>query len=616
MIYRRIVNGAAEERAADPNSFHKHYDVIVAGVGTAGAYAVISAARNGAKVLGVDRLSAVGGMGTVGYVSGYYYGLGGGLHIGVDQAAEALKDESFLDTVEPKKYLLENIIAEHKADLLLESVVTGVFMEGKQIKGISVISQGSLMNFSCEMLIDATADAAVCVMAGCNTGWGRESDGKTRPFTSVKVSLNSNGDLTRTNHDSGYVNQYDPFELSKGIMQAHKSQLLEEFTNKDQRVLFFAPFIGIREGRLIEAEKTIWMQDVIECKQEEEPLFYGYSDFDKHGKDHALETEDLQDWYVVSNLSTACLSVPVTIHNLIPKGYQSIIAAGRHIGVDHDTASILRMKRDMQKCGESAGACAALAVHKGVQPAEVPYEELKKILEETGCLTEDHNVGIWFDDKFRREKIVWMNSPEQIKAELATDMPGIAIYSCKRLGENIRPYLLKWMKDKDDMLRYNSAIALGLIGDKAGLDLLREIVVNRDSFYYKDCRRTNQLRTAIAIYLLGRLGDQQSIPILREILCNPEEYKKPLYHEITELSYKFNENKNFNEVYFQVISQAATSMIRIMERHPERKEEIAQIIKKAFQDDRHINNTTTLPPKTFEYESMENVKTYVLSRIQ
>jgi hypothetical protein len=497
--------------------------------------------------------------------------------------------------------------------LLLESVITGVFMEGKQVKGISVFSQGKQLNFSCEILIDATAEAIVCVMAGCNTNWGRESDGKTRPFTSSKVSLTRDGDITRTNHDSGYINQYDPFDLSLGIMEAHRSQLLDEFTNKDERVLFFAPFIGIREGRLIEAEKTIRIQDVIECKQEDEPLFYGYSDFDKHGKDHALESEILQDWYVASNLSTACLSVPVTIHNMVPKGYRSIIAAGRHIGVDHDTASLLRMKRDMQKCGESAGACAALAAKKGIQPTEVPYQELREILEKTGCLTEDHNVGIWFDDNFRREKIQWLESPEQIKAELATDMPGIAIYSCKRLGDSIRPSLKEWTNDDNDMLRYNSAIALGLIGDKDSLNLLRQIVENRDSFYFKDCRRTNQLRTAIAIYLLGKLGDIESIPLLSQILCNPEEYNMPLYHEITELSYKFNLNKNFNEVYFQIISQAATAIIRIMEHHPDKKEELAQIIKKAFGDDRHIRNTTSLPPKTFEYESMQNIKTFVLS---
>ena len=615
MIYRRLVNGKAEEKPAGCESFHKHFEVIVAGLGTAGIYAAISAGRNGAQVLGIDRLSAVGGMGTVGYVSGYYYGLGGGLHIKVDEEAEQLAEESFLNTVEPKKYLFENKAKENNVELLLESTVTGVFMEGKTVKGVSVFSKGETLNFSCDILIDATADANVCTIAGCSTRYGRETDGLTRPFTSVRISLRKDGLLARTNHDSGYVNQNDPFQLSQGILHAHRSQLLEEFADPDSRLLFIAPFVGIREGRLIEAEITITARDVIECKQADEPLFYGYSDFDKHGKDHALESEVLQDLYVAANLSTVCFSVPVTLQNLIPKGYKSLLAAGRHLGVDHDTASILRMKRDMQKCGESVGVCAALAARYGVQPTEVPYQEIKKILEETGCLTEEHNKGIWFDDRYRKEKVKWLKCPEKIKAELKTDRPGIAIYSCKLLGDSIVPHLKKWMEENDKMLRTNSALALGLIGDASCLDTLREIVRNRDAFYYKDCRRTNQLRSAIAIYLLGKLGDLEIMPTLREILCDPLEYEKPLYHEITELSYHFNNTKNFNEVYYQIVSQAAMAVIRIMRKHEEVNEEAREILKKAFEDDRHIRNTTAMPPKTYEYESMENIKRYVLSSI-
>ena len=99
MIYRRIVNGIAEESSAADFTFDGHYDVIVAGLGTAGSYALVSAAKEGAKVLGIERYNGVGGMGTYGYVSGYYYGVGGGLHIHIDEAAAQLRDEMFIDDV-------------------------------------------------------------------------------------------------------------------------------------------------------------------------------------------------------------------------------------------------------------------------------------------------------------------------------------------------------------------------------------------------------------------------------------------------------------------------------------------------------------------------------------
>ncbi len=341
-------------------------------------------------------------------------------------------------------------------------------------------------------------------------------------------------------------------------------------------------------------------------------MFYAYSDFDKHGKDNALETETLQDLYVAANLSTVCFSVPVTIKSMIPKNCKSIIAAGRHIGMDHDVASLNRMQRDMQKCGESAGVCAALAAKNGIQPAEVPYEDVKRILEESGCLTEKHNTGIMFDDAYRREKIEWLTWEEDIKSAFTTNRPGIAIYSCKLLGDRIVPCLKRWLGEKEQLFRYNSAIALGLIGDEASLPTLREIAENRDAFYFEDCRRTNQFRTPAAIYLLGKMGDKNSIPVLKDILCNVEEFHKPLYHAIKEYNYRLNPNKNFNEVYFQVISHSAVSLIKIIEKYPMLLKEGIAILTEAFKDNRHIENITALPETTFEYQSMDNIKSYVM----
>ncbi|RAU95714.1 FAD-dependent oxidoreductase [Paenibacillus sp. YN15] len=611
LTYKRIVNGALMESPVDQVEFAEQVDVLVAGVGTAGALAVIAAAAQGANTLGVDRLPGIGGMGTMGYVSGYYYGLDGGLHVDIDTEAQAMGREHFLDRVEAKKYIMENRIAESGGRLSLETTVTGVFMEGNTIKGVSLLSDGKQWNVGCKVLIDATADSSVVTLAGCATQTGRESDGKTRPFTSVKVWLHENGSITRTNHDSGYVNQYDPFELSQGILQAHASQLLEEFSDEKKRVMFFAPFIGIREGRIIDAEKNITIDEVIAGMQEEETLFYGYCDFDKHGKDHALETDALQDLYVAANLSTACFTVPVTLRSMTPKGFRNLLVAGRHVGMDHDVASLLRMQRDMQKCGESAGVAAALAAADGVTPDQVPYNRIKGILEATGCLTEKHNKGIWFDDSFRREEIHWMTDPEAIKAELATDKPGIAIYSCKLLGEAIVPQLKAWIASEDRMLRFASAISLGLIGEAAAAPVLREIVRERDAFYYKDCRRTNQFRSVIAIYVLGKLGDRDSLPLLRDILCDEAEYQKPLYHEIKEPSYKLNTSKNFNELYYQIISHAAVALIRLAKAHPDLADGIKEMLLQAFKDDRHLLNVTTLPKLTFEYETVENIKSQV-----
>jgi hypothetical protein len=153
---------------------------------------------------------------------------------------------------------------------------------------------------------------------------------------------------------------------------------------------------------------------------------------------------------------------------------------------------------------------------------------------------------------------------------------------------------------------------LGIAGEAAAAPVLREIVEKRDAFYFKDCRRTNQFRSAIAIYLLGRLGDRDSVQLLANILCDEREYDRELYHEIKETSYKLNTSKSFNELYFQIVSHAAMSLIRIARAHPDLEEGIKTNLRTAFQDERHLLHTTTMPKLTYEYETVANVRNYVL----
>ena len=74
------------------------------------------------------------------------------------------------------------------------------------------------------------------------------------------------------------------------------------------------------------------------------------------------------------------------------------------------------------------------------------------------------------------------------------------------------------------MLSGNAAIALGIMGRRECLPRLRELVRARDCFYFLDCRRSNQFRSAIAICLLGRLGDTSDLDLLRGIVFEDGEF--------------------------------------------------------------------------------------------
>ena len=56
------------KRPKAPPTFAAHYDVVVVGLGTAGAESLVQCVRSGLKSLGVERLNGMGGLSTIGIV--------------------------------------------------------------------------------------------------------------------------------------------------------------------------------------------------------------------------------------------------------------------------------------------------------------------------------------------------------------------------------------------------------------------------------------------------------------------------------------------------------------------------------------------------------------------
>lgn len=72
--------------------FSHRYDIIVAGMETAGAFSAIAAAKEDARVLGIERNGCAGGMCTLGAINGYYYGVQGGLYEETDRICREMAD--------------------------------------------------------------------------------------------------------------------------------------------------------------------------------------------------------------------------------------------------------------------------------------------------------------------------------------------------------------------------------------------------------------------------------------------------------------------------------------------------------------------------------------------
>ena len=106
ILLKEIVHRIPQETAVADTEFIKEYDVIVCGMGTAGAYAALFCAQNGLSVLGIESHTCTGGNHTAGGIGGHYFGCPGGRYEQLDTEVEdyfkrftATKTESRKDKV-------------------------------------------------------------------------------------------------------------------------------------------------------------------------------------------------------------------------------------------------------------------------------------------------------------------------------------------------------------------------------------------------------------------------------------------------------------------------------------------------------------------------------------
>jgi len=496
------------------------YDVIVVGLGTAGAMAAMAAKQEGLSVLGIEKLPVCGGTSTAGRVTGYYFGYHGGLYTQVDEAAHQF-DSSFIPMArlgaDQKICQLNRTLSD--CDIRTSASFIGAITREKQVIGIRWQQCGRLYSAKAGFVIDATAEAAVCVSAGCHMLGGRTSDGQFQPYTCVHLK-HTDGKLSWGNMDQGRVNQYDPDDLSRAVLESFSSPIHLRESYREQDYLGIVPLLGLREGRRIVGEETVSFHNLIHGIFHQAPAYYSWTNFDNHGKDNALESRHYEDWVVLSGLWGWGLSIPIPMGALIPRDFQGLLAAGRCISVDHDAAFAVRMRDDTSKSGEVAAKLAAMSIRKGIPAKEVDADGLREALFATGCLKpEDETPRL---EKQRMGKLyegqLWCENEEALKAGLASDSPGYYIWSAF-LGKKI-PFLQKLLDAPEENTRFHAALSLALLEDTSPktVETLCRCALCADGYIPQSGRKYVYPRSVSAIYALGRLGSPLALPTLWRLL--------------------------------------------------------------------------------------------------
>lgn len=627
MMLSKFENGKVVKSTLTEHKFDLKCDVLVVGAGSAGVYAADAAARNGADVVLCEIGENLGGMHVCGNVNGYYYGMVGGIFEEDDEKSK--NDTIFFHNGrnwEQRQIRVTERLTRSGVKILCQHSATGLLLNGDRIMGIRAFNGKDIFDIGAKITIDATSDGHLLRMTDVPKKYGKENDGVYVPFTTRTQYINGDT-LYSCNTDSGLMNHYDAEDFSKQTIASHavSSQLIAE-----GEFISVALQVGIREGLSFEGEETLNYRDVLFGNYPEKILFWAYSDFDRHGYERALEEELFQNWWVISNLATVLITIAVPFGSVVPKGIKGLVTAGRCISCDSYTHSAVRMNRDMFRMGECVGTAAALAVKDDVDFMDIDYEKFCE-LTDNGCHNGALPHGFYFDDSYSvyLQKMKSLNrTPEPkyshlrpydyIKEQLVfetdktlhllkTDAPGPALWSCyiEKDKEKISDKLYDMMTDNSDLLyRYNCAVALGLVGDKRAIPVLREIISNRDCFFFTDNRRSNQFRSVIAVCLMGRLGNEDDLPLLYEILKD-EEWENPIYHTLSH-NYLYHPQPDRNFVYFAMITHLCVAIYKIYKRNNLSLDNLNEIFTKFFEGDKVLRRLTKTNKGEPAYEEIQN----------
>lgn len=406
----------------------KNYDVIVVGGGFAGVAAAISAARGGAGVLLCERTGALGGaasnclvnpfMRNWTTVDGKRLDLSAGIFLQILDEMErrgAMWKETFLE--EELKIVLEEMAQEAGVTLLYHAELYDVKRLNGRISELVFSTRGGTLTVTGRQFIDATGDAQLSFLAGCETVQGRREDGLCQPMTLVfRVAdvdvdaffkgysrlvseyneAQSRGEI-KNPRENILVFKYpiknvlhfnttriiklsptDPFEITRAEIEG-RAQVKEMFEFlkahadgfENAYLMMTAAEIGVRESRMIVGEHVLTGQECLNCTRFEDAIAACNYEVDIHNP----EGSGTEIHYFKAG---TFYTIPYRC--LVPKGESNLLVAGRCISADHVSQASLRIMPTVCSIGEAAGTAAAMAVKEGVDVGSVNVARLREAL--------------------------------------------------------------------------------------------------------------------------------------------------------------------------------------------------------------------------------------------
>ncbi len=420
------------------------FDVVVVGAGSAGATAAITAARQGARTLLLDRLAFIGGTSTAVLDTFYAFytpgprprrvvgGLGWEVARRLAEAGQSFERPNTYGagtgvTYDPEalKVLWERLADDAGVTLLLHTWATGTRVgDDGRLAAIRIWNKGGERWIEGAAFVDASGDADVCAMAG-----GSYDDARTSPqvqslstlfklanvdvararqvakaelWAAMRVAAESGEYALPRIEGSWHVTPHD------GVVQVHMTRV-PNVDATDPEALTQAELEGRRQVQEyhrflrdrvpgFERSAIVWTSPAIGVRESRRV----------HG-DYRLTREDVLDGRRFDDEIALC-GAPIEDHGaggdtawqyvrggaaygipyrcLLPAGLDGLLVAGRCFSATHDAHASARSMATCMAMGQAAGSAAALAAARRATPRAIPAAEIRDRLRADGALLE------------------------------------------------------------------------------------------------------------------------------------------------------------------------------------------------------------------------------------
>jgi len=462
-IHENLTGIRPEQKQVTSISIDKHpvpvlgeFDVVVVGGGTGGAPAGIAAARQGAKTLVVEYLHGLGGVGTMGYISSYYYGYLEGFTREIDNGVtgyagygEAIRGRW---NVEWKKEWYRSELRKAGADIWFGVLGCGAFVDGQDVKGVVVATPAGRGVLLAKTVIDSTGNADIAASAGASCVYTDGTNVAVQGAGLPPLRLGAG----YTNTDWTFIDDGDVLDIWRSFVVARK---------KYKNAYDLGQLLDTRERRRIVGDFTMSPMDISIRRTYPDTIVISRSNFDTHGY-------TIHPVFMIRPPDREEIFVDVPYRCLLPKGLDGILVTGLGVSAHRDAMPVIRMQADIQNQGYAAGVAAAMAAHSGKSIRNINIKSLQEHLVEKGNLPERVLTD---EDSFPlpKEKIAGavdsvVNDFEGLEVILAQQQEAVPLL--KKGYENAQT-------DRDKLVY---AHILGMLGDPIGAGTLAEAVKLRD----------------------------------------------------------------------------------------------------------------------------------------